>query len=323
MTIHDQNGRGQLWAISYPRGKPVRLTNDLENYQDDIDVTRNGKNIVAITTTLASNVWMVPSGDTSKGRQITFSPVPLMGVAPMPLGRVLASSADGGMWLIRADGGERSPFTAVPNVYSPAQCDGFVVFNSFRDSTVDLLRADPDGLNPTRLLSGDVGPPTCSSDGHYIFFARKIKPYTILRLSLAGGEPVAIAMSVGYDTHGRLAISPDGKFLAYAYDEALPATETRLAVIPSSGGAPLQTFKVSSDVSDLRWSPDGRRLQYLLTRSGATNVWEQSIAGGEPKQFTKFTSGRIFDFDWSADGKQLVLTRGETSSDVVLLSHLR
>jgi Tol biopolymer transport system component len=90
-----------------------------------------------------------------------------------------------------------------------------------------------------------------------------------------------------------------------------------------TGGAPLQTFKVLSNVSDLRWSPDGQRLQYLLTRNGVTNIWAQPLAGGEPKQFTQFTSGHIFDFDWSADGKQLLLARGDISSDVVLLSNLR
>jgi Tol biopolymer transport system component len=95
-----------------------------------------------------------------------------------------------------------------------------------------------------------------------------------------------------------------------------------LAVIQASGGAPLQTFKAPTDVSVLRWAPDGQTLQYLLTRNGVTNIWEQPIAGGEPRQFTKFTSGRIFDFDWSADGKQLLLARGEISSDAVLLSNL-
>ena len=148
----------------------------------------------------------------------------------------------------------------------------------------------------------------------------------ILRLSSGAGDPIEIARSPGYEILGRLAISPDGRFLAYAYDEALPAIGAKLAVIPVSGGAPLQTLqtlKVPSDVSDLRWSPDEQSLQYLLTRNGATNMWEQPVGGGEPKQFTKFTSGRIFDFDWSADGKQLLLARGETNSDVVLLSHLR
>jgi Tol biopolymer transport system component len=323
MMVRDQTGRGQLWAISYPRGKPVRLTNDLENYQKNIDVTRDGKDVVAIATTLASNVWMAPGADASRGRQITSNPVPLTQVAAMPLGKVLAGSADGEMWLMKTDGSERTAFATARNAYSPARCGSSVVFNSFHDETIDLIHVDADGLNPTRLFHGDAGPPTCSSDGHSIFFANKVKPYTISRLPSGGGDPIEIAKSPGYEIKPRISISPDGKLLAYAYDEALPATGTKLAVIPAGGGAPLQTFKVPSDVSGLRWSPDGQKLQYLLTRSGATNLWEQPVAGGEPKQFTKFTSGRIFDFDWSADGKQLLLARGDTSSNIVLLSHLR
>jgi Tol biopolymer transport system component/DNA-binding winged helix-turn-helix (wHTH) protein len=322
MTIRDQTGRGQLWAISYPRGKPVRLTNDLENYEDDLDVTRDGKNVVAIATTLASNVWIVPAADMSRSRQITSNPVAVIGVASMPLGKVLAGSADGEMWLMNTDGSERSPFTTARNAYSPAPCGSSVVFNSLHEGTTDLVRVDVDGLGPTRLFRGEIGPPTCSNDGRYIFFATRVIPYTILRLPSGGGDPIEIAKSPGYEIKPRISISPDGKLLAYAYDEALPATGTNLAVIPESGGAPLQTFKVPSDVSCLRWSPDGRKLQYILARNGATNIWEQPVAGGRPRQFTQFTSGKIFDFDWSADGKQLLFARGDTSSDVVLLSLL-
>jgi DNA-binding winged helix-turn-helix (wHTH) protein/Tol biopolymer transport system component len=323
MTVRDQTGRGQLWAISYPRGKLVRLTNDLENYQNKIDVTRDGKNVVAIATTLASNVWVVPSADASRGRQITSNAGQLTQVAAMPLGKVLAGSADGEMWLMKTDGRERSPFTTARNAYSPARCGGSVVFNSLHNGTTDLVRVDADGLKPTTLVHGDIGPPTCSNDGHYIFFANKVKPYAVLRVSSGGGDPTEIAKTPGYEIKPRISISPDGKLLAYAYDEALPATGTKLAVIPLSGGAPLQTFNVPSDVSDLRWSPDGQCLQYLLTRSGVTNIWAQPLAVGAAKQFTQFTSSRIFDFDWSADGKQLFLARGDASSDVVLLGHLR
>jgi len=323
MTIHDQTGRGQLWAISYPRGKPVRLTNDLEDYEDNIDITRNGKKLAAIATKQVSNIWIVPAADASRGRQITSSGVALMQVAAMPLGKMLVRGADGEMWLMKTDGSERSPFTTARNSYSPTLCDGSVVFNSFHDDTIDLMRVDADGLNPTRLFKGDIGPPTCSNDGHYIFFTSQVKPYAILRLPSRGGDPIEIAKSPGYEIRPRLSISPDGKLLAYAYDEALPATGTNLAVIPASGGAPLQTFKVPSDVSNLRWSPNGQGLQYSLTRNGVTNLWEQTVAGGGPRQFTQFTSGRIFDFDWTGDGKQLLLVRGETSSDVVLLSNLR
>jgi DNA-binding winged helix-turn-helix (wHTH) protein/Tol biopolymer transport system component len=323
VMARDQSGRGQLWTISYPRGKPVRLTNDLEDYQDDIDVTPDGKNVVAIATTLASEVWIVPDADASHSQQITSSSVAVRRAISMPRGRILAETADGDMWLMKDDASERSAFATPHNAYSATLCGGSVVFNSLHDGTTDLVRVDADGLKPTTLLHGDIGPPTCSNDGQYIFFASRVKPYVILRVPSAGGDPIEIAKSPGYEIKPGLSISPDGKRLAYAYDEALPATGTDLVVIPADGGAALHSFKVASDVSDVRWSPDGRRLQYLLTRSGVTNIWEQPVAGGEPRLFTKFSEGRIFAFDWSSDGKQLLLTRGETSSNVVLISNFR
>jgi hypothetical protein len=60
-----------------------------------------------------------------------------------------------------------------------------------------------------------------------------------------------------------------------------------------------------------------------MKQPGLTNIWEQPLAGGSPKQITNFTSGRIFDFNWSQDGKLLLTSRGEITSDVVLLSNLR
>jgi hypothetical protein len=40
-------------------------------------------------------------------------------------------------------------------------------------------------------------------------------------------------------------------------------------------------------------------------------------------QLTTFSSGKIFDFHWSLDGMRLLLTRGEGTSDGVLISNLR
>ena len=61
----------------------------------------------------------------------------------------------------------------------------------------------------------------------------------------------------------------------------------------------------------------------FLTRNGAGNVWEQSLSGGNPQQVTHFISGLIFDFSWSHEGKQMLLSRGERISDVVLISKFR
>jgi Tol biopolymer transport system component len=72
----------------------------------------------------------------------------------------------------------------------------------------------------------------------------------------------------------------------------------------------------------LRWSPTDKSVEYILTKNGASNIWEQPLEGGKPRQLTNFSFGRIFEFSWSKDGKHLLLCRGEVTTDVVLLSHL-
>jgi TolB protein len=96
----------------------------------------------------------------------------------------------------------------------------------------------------------------------------------------------------------------------------------KLAVIPVNGGQAVKVLDVPGGIGAPRWSPNGKSLQYLLTNNGATNLWEQPLVGGKPKQLTRYTSGKIFDFNWSADGKRLLLTRGESTSDTKALATL-
>jgi Tol biopolymer transport system component len=44
-----------------------------------------------------------------------------------------------------------------------------------------------------------------------------------------------------------------------------------------------------------------------------------TVDGGAPKQLTNFTSNRIYSFDFSPDGKQIICARGELSGYIVLL----
>jgi len=64
-------------------------------------------------------------------------------------------------------------------------------------------------------------------------------------------------------------------------------------------------------------------LIFLDSREGVGNLWIQPLAGGKPKPTTNFSSDRIYSFDWSTDGKQLVAARGSSSSDIVLISNFR
>ena len=143
-----------------------------------------------------------------------------------------------------------------------------------------------------------------------------------MQICAAHGSPEEIAGGMGEGVTGWLDISPDGKLLSYTFDQYNPAG-WKLAVNPAHGGSALRTFDVPGGTTRVRWSPTGTGLQYLVTQDGATNVWEQALEGGKPKQLTKFTSGRIFDFSWSSDSRRLLLTRGDVTSDVVLLNNLR
>lgn len=209
-----------------------------------------------------------------------------------------------------------------------------MVFASHEAGSIVLTRVNADGSHATTLVGGSLwGPtcatctrraPACSPDGRFVFYVNVEQPQKIWRIPIEGGAPVEIAEVLGDMVSGRLSVSPDGNLLAYAYEQyTVPPAGWNLTVIPIGGGAPITKFKVPGGIGGPRWSPDGEGLQYLLTQDGATNIWEQPLAGGEPKQLTKFTSGLIFDFNWSSDHTKLLLTRGGISSDVVLLNNPR
>jgi Tol biopolymer transport system component len=185
---------------------------------------------------------------------------------------------------------------------------------------VELWRTDADGSNGTKLAS-DVGSSGCSPDGKWVFYTAVDNK--IYRLSTEGGAPAAVLAVPGIAGAGDLAVSPDGNQIAFSYQEGSPVPLDKLAVVPASGGAPHFVSQTPIGAGGLRWLPSGKALQYLLTRNGARNIWEQPLSGGPPRQITNFPSGLIFDSAWSRDGKQLLLTKGNQSSDVVLISNFR
>jgi len=64
-----------------------------------------------------------------------------------------------------------------------------------------------------------------------------------------------------------------------------------------------------------------RSVALLHIRTGTPNLWVWPLlGGGEPNQLTHFTSGVIWNCQYSADGKLIEMTRGSAQSDVVLFT---
>jgi eukaryotic-like serine/threonine-protein kinase len=319
-----KENRTQLWQITYPKGEARRFTNDLSNYSAYLDLTRDGRVLAGLEDTQISNIWMAPEGKAALATQITSGGLADTDVRPGPGGKLLVRTRGSELDLISPDGSQRT--VVMPdarNFSSMSNCgDRYIIFDSYTGTSYELWRTDADGSNPTRLVADNVGESDCSRDGKWLVYDTNTAAGTKLyRLPIEGGNSTEIASAPGGG--GTPRISPDGKLIAYNVQEGSPVPEPKFAVSPADGGSRLYTLPSPGGAGAAHWSPDGKALQFLLTRKGATNIWEQPLSGGEPHQVTDFTSGRIFNFDWSRDGKQLLLAKGNRTSDVILISNFR
>jgi eukaryotic-like serine/threonine-protein kinase len=311
-------GKSQLWSVDFPGGELHRFSNDLSIYAQDLDGTRDGKVLAGIQEIKVADIWVAPSGDAPQARQLTSGGTLYYSVVPGP-GRTMLLSSFEDLWLMNPDGGGRPTLLApqAHNLFAASSCgDRYIVFDSLRDGKQLLWRMDADGSNG-KQLADEAGFSVCSPDGKWVFYVAKRKIY---RMSIEGGTPsqvMTVQTGAGFD------VSPDGNLLAVLYQEGNPVPVLKIGVVPARGGDLRVVGLLPSGGQALRWSPNGKAIQYLLTRGGATNVWEQPLTGGDPHPVTKFASGLIFSFAWSRDGKQLLLSKGIDNSDVILISNFR
>jgi serine/threonine protein kinase/Tol biopolymer transport system component len=316
----------QIWYVSYPGGEARKITNDANNYVG-LSLTADSSAFVTVQYEQAPNVWLAPNGDAARATQITSSRGDgYAGVAFTPDGRIVYTSDARGsrdLWIMNADGtGQKQLMTdAKANPGPFVSPDGrYVVFSSARAGAPNIWRIDIDGGNPKQLTRGirDQAP-SVSPDGQWVFYsATESEKQRLRKVPIDGGESVPLT---DYSA-GAPFVSPDGRHVVCAYIDEVKKRWS-LAIISAEGGAPIKTFDISPAQGAFRWNFDGQALFYLQTRDGVSNIWSQPVDGGPPKQVTDFKSDQIFRFDWSRDGKQLVLARGPVSSDVVLINDLR
>ena len=322
VTLEDlRTHRGQLWTLSYPSGEAQRLTNDFSDYSSAIDLTNDGTKLVAIVTNKISNLWVAGAGDLSRATQVTSGEPSLFQIRALPDRRLLALGS--GVWVMDRDASRRTRFGQVDEPRSIETCKGSVLIVRNKDGNAQLTRLGLDGSNAAAIAGGEMLSPVCSPDEKFVYYLNFTRhPKGIQRISTEDGSTASVAKVLGDTLFGNLTISPDGTLLAYPYQQYSPPL-VALAVLSSKGGPPIKQFKMPGFLGHVRWAPKGDALQYLQTQDGATNLWEQRLEGGGPRQLTHFSVGQIFDFDWSHDQKQLLMTRGQVTRDVVLIEHFQ
>src|SRR5713226_727978 len=104
-------------------------------------------------------------------------------------------------------------------------------------------------------------------------------------------------------------VSRDGKWVAYTVttpDMDANRGASNIWVVPTAGGAAMQLTQSGHDSSPV-WSPDGKTLAFLSSRSGESQVYLLSMEGGEAHPLTKLSTGADI-VKWSPDGKTIAVT---------------
>jgi Tol biopolymer transport system component/DNA-binding winged helix-turn-helix (wHTH) protein len=317
--------KNQVWFLPYPAGEPQKITNNLDIYQgNSFSVSANGK-IAVLRAHLTSEIRVAPGGDTTRSRSVYSGVEPgyegVDGLAWTPEGRLLYSAyvGDGqAIWQVDGDGRNARQLTSnkadVVDRHLSMTSDGrYIVFHSNRSGTVQIWRANADGTNLKQLTNGGGNSwPALSPDGRWIVYACDHDVGSaICRIGIDGGE--AVQLAAGPAT--RPAVSPDGEYIAYF---ELANAQVRILIVPFSGGAAPRTFEVANTVfaSDMVWAPDGKSIVY---RDAFLGVWRQSFDEPKAKRLTDFEDKEVYQFAWSADGKNLAFSTGLRQQEIVLI----
>jgi len=323
--------RGQVWYVRNPSGEVRRFTNDPTDYSTCcLSLTQDGKTLAVMQDSPTADLWVGRAGALDDAQQVSSGePHALAGWTAD--GKLLTAGSDGHIETMPPERGSPTHLGLRNAAQTlPAACgDGrYLVYVVRTGATSDVWRVDADGGNPMQLSR--VGSLTmrqgskidCSRDGKWVAFTAT-NPSTgasAWRIPIEGGTPTKLSENID---RPRIAISPDGQLVAVHLWGKTPTSPSVLGAVPAQGGDPVYHFDAPPGMFGLAWSPDSKSFQYVLTREGISNLWEQPLTGGPARQLTHFRTDLIFDFSWSHDGKQLALARGNRNSNVVLISNFQ
>jgi Tol biopolymer transport system component/DNA-binding winged helix-turn-helix (wHTH) protein len=238
-----------------------------------------------------------------------------------------------GLYLISTETGERRRLTSPPATNigdcSPAfSPDGKEVafVRVFSAVVGEVYLVSVAGGEPTRLThdGGGASNLTWALNGREIIFSTRYGGRTQLhRVSVDGGAPQWLAAS-GNDAHYP-AFSPQGNRLAWTKNTAnSDIFRAALTNNPNNREAskPVSSIIVSTALEGSpQYSPDGKRIVFQSSRSGASEIWVCDSEGENPIRLTSFRGPLTGSPSWSPDSQQIVLdSRPEGNADIYIVS---
>ena len=125
--------------------------------------------------------------------------------------------------------------------------------------------------------------------------------------ALAAGKPMTIDDLLAVKTVSDPQISPDSRRVVYVVSEIdrdANKSNSSLWGVPLAGGTSRRLTTSPGANNHPRWSPDGKNIAFVSSRSGSSQIWLLPADGGEAHQLTKLP----IDIDgpiWSPHGDKI------------------
>lgn len=327
MTAVSRSSRliSQIYFQPYPSGQLLRLTNDLNTYSG-ISVTADGKTISTAQVALTGDLY---TASLANPDQLT----------PLGVNKNINSLAliddthwigqDNGLafWTAKTDGsGLASILNSEVIKQAPAPCpDGktFLYVSIDEKNQARVARADYTSNSGTALTSGplDFGG-ICTPDGQGFLYLQNTSNgiVNLMKASFAGGTPTKI-MSGDFND---VSMSPDRNFLVMTSFVEENGKTVRHGLTVS-----LQDFKVLNDqplpprASNFGILADNSAYIYVLREGNVDNLYAEPVKGGPQRQLTHFKGDHIRSYEFTRDGKSILLSRGNESVNAIMISNFR
>jgi hypothetical protein len=318
----------QIWALSYPGGVVRRISNDISDYLS-VALSADARTIAAVQRNLTSDIWTAPASNPDAGRQITFGRTEgINDFTITPDNHIVYTANHAGNWdlFISDFDGANARQLSFDNRYhtSPSACDDghTVIFGSNSAQGDRVWKIDVQTGVSSALTNGPSESfATCGGIGASVFYLEQGNGSSfVFKLPLAGGPPVRLSDLTAFSPPFP---SMDGLHVAFAS----PGKDDKvfLAVVSADNGV-LEARPTIPDTLDhtsnaVAWAPDNRSMVLSDIRTGTPNIWSLPVLGNAPaRQLTHLTSGQIWAFHYTRDGRSVAMARGNNQSDVVLFT---
>ena len=327
----DQEGAGPwLYALDIQRRTVHRLTSGIEHYTS-LAASADATRLVVTVAAPKSTLWRLPLGDGADDQaQIARLPLdsahatsPRLG--PNYLLYVTTEGGSAGLWKF-AQGTTRAVWSnsRARVVGAPAIApDGqHIAFVAESDGRTQLRLVRHDGTE-NRVLRNDLelrGSPAWAPDGKSVVCAvSQNGTPRLYNFPLSGATPALLVSEYSVDPSW----SPDGQFLVYSGPDV--GTTFPLRAAATDGRAyPLRSLVLTRGARRVAFFRGPHTLLVLRGPVEHKDFWLLDIASGAERQLTHVANDfSIGNFDLSSDGREIVLDRQQTNSDLVLIDRAR